>query len=351
MSVGIKKKMIIAMTVFTFLLSGCSKEAGKDDSADAATSASVENASSEEISVENLEPDSSAYLDSVTYKISLSEDASSENTADSAAAGTASSDSAVTGVSSGNSEASTGSSENKKTDVSSSAGASSSSISSDKASADASSTASDSSKSGKTADDGKDKAGDENAKEETAKAPEPAPAKQGYGRILFVGDSRTVDIFDAGSCGFYGRNEGGVTVYCEDGANFDFLCSSVDKVGLGNFDTLISWMGCNDKGSFSNYEIYYNLLLENGKTVIVCNVGPTADQYLASDYDRTYYINDFMIAYNNSLANWAAQRGVKVIDMYSYLNGNQNLYLDPVDGIHFQPQPTSEIWTHIFNNL
>ncbi len=172
-----------------------------------------------------------------------------------------------------------------------------------------------------------------------------------YGRILFVGDSRTVDIFDSESWWMYGEDKGGVTVYCKNAGGYDFFVSSVEEWGVDNFDTLICWMGCNDRGYFGNYENYYNYLLGLGKKIVLCTVGPTDDAHLVGEFDQANYVNSLMISYNNSLRNWASANGVKVIDLYSYLDKNPDIYVDPNDGIHYQPQPTTAIWYYIFGQL
>jgi hypothetical protein len=172
-----------------------------------------------------------------------------------------------------------------------------------------------------------------------------------YGRILFVGDSRTVDIFDSESWWMYGEDKGGVTVYCKNAGGYDFFVSSVEEWGVDNFDTLICWMGCNDRGYFGNYENYYNYLLGLGKKIVLCTVGPTDDAHLVGEFDQANYVNSLMISYNNSLWNWASANGVKVIDLYSYLDKNPDIYVDPNDGIHYQPQPTTAIWYYIFGQL
>ena len=109
-------------------------------------------------------------------------------------------------------------------------------------------------------------------------------------------------------------------------------------------------MGCNDDGNFSNYEVHYNGLLNEGKRLIVCTVGPTNDDCLA-EWDRGYYDNAREIEFNASLVNWANQHGVKVIDLYSYLISTGDVYLNPADGIHYLPQPTTVIWNKILSQL
>ena len=182
---------------------------------------------------------------------------------------------------------------------------------------------------------------------ETPKTPE----KTDYGRILFVGDSRTVDMFSADRDKILGEVYDGITVYAEDARSYTFLIETMSSAGTENFDTIISWMGCNDYGNFANYQPHYEGLLREGKRLILCTVGPTLDSGLANDFDKTHYLNDFQIAYNSALWTWANANGVKVIDLYSYLANTTDVYLDPADGIHYQPKPTGAIWSVIRSAL
>ncbi len=178
-----------------------------------------------------------------------------------------------------------------------------------------------------------------------------APEKTNYGRILFIGDSRTVDMFSADRESILGEVYDGITVYAEDARSYTFLIETMSAAGTENFDTIISWMGCNDYGDFSNYQPHYEGLLREGKRLILCTVGPTLDSALANDFDKTHYLNDFQIAYNSALWIWANANGVKVIDLYSYLANTSDVYLDPADGIHYQPKPTGVIWSVIRSAL
>ena len=191
------------------------------------------------------------------------------------------------------------------------------------------------------------------ASAEQPKTPETpkTPEKTDYGRILFVGDSRTVDMFSADRDKILGEVYDGITVYAEDARSYTFLIETMSSAGTENFDTIISWMGCNDYGNFANYQPHYEGLLREGKRLILCTVGPTLDSGLANDFDKTHYLNDFQIAYNSALWTWANANGVKVIDLYSYLANTTDVYLDPADGIHYQPKPTGAIWSVIRSAL
>ncbi|SFB83541.1 SGNH/GDSL hydrolase family protein [Butyrivibrio sp. YAB3001] len=172
-----------------------------------------------------------------------------------------------------------------------------------------------------------------------------------YGRIMFAGDSRSVDMFNGGTNELWDEEHDGIRVFCKDACQSDYMVTAASCLGYDNFDTLISWMGCNDYGNFAPYEAYYNSLLQQGKKLIVCTVGPTEDSYLSNDFDRTNYNNDRQKNFNNALINWANNNGVKVIDLYSYIVSHDSIYIDPADGIHYQPQPTTELWNVILNSI
>ncbi|WP_242840802.1 glycosyl hydrolase 53 family protein [Butyrivibrio proteoclasticus] len=174
------------------------------------------------------------------------------------------------------------------------------------------------------------------------------PQQQGYGRILFIGDSRTVDMFDGGATEIMGGVYNGITVYCRNAAATNFAYEAVNSAGLDNFDTVVFWMGANNYGDFSSYAPLYESILSSGKQLVVCTVGPSQDESLEAD-DRPYYDNERMVAFNNSLVAWANNHGVKVIDLYTYCVNN--ITIDPNDGIHYQPQPTTALWNYIVSSL
>ena len=178
-----------------------------------------------------------------------------------------------------------------------------------------------------------------------------APQTDGYGRMIFVGDSRTVDLFSADADEIWGDVHNDIPVFCKNGCQFDYMVNAINSYGIDNFDTLVSWMGCNEFGNFSPYGPYYDQLLGQGKNIVVCTVGPTQDEYLLDDMDWYYYPNQNQINYNTALRSWANSRGVKIIDLYSYINDHSSVYPDPKDGIHYLPQPTTEVWNYIVSQL
>ncbi len=322
---GKKMKSAIAAMMMAFLMMGCSSTGSSDAAMEVASV--VEEADAEVVfGVE----------DAGAEEVSIAEEADAEGK-DTDTSGEAGSDTASVDASFNKAEPKEAATETTESSINTS-NESASSASSQK-----------SSKENEKKDNADSSASASSAAAETA--PQEAPQKKDYGRILFVGDSRTVDMFDAGAEMLDALNAGGITVFCRNGGSYGYFASTVDSYGIDNFDTLVTWMGCNDRGNFSEYEGYYNNLLAQGKNVVVCTVGPTADEYLVGEYDQTYYVNSLMVAYNNSLVNWANSNGIKVIDMYSYLSSTADVYLDPADGIHFQPQPTTGVWNYIVSNL
>ena len=216
----------------------------------------------------------------------------------------------------------------------------------------------DTEKKDKDAEQQKAQPAEQETKEEEPKKQEPAPQPEqpaGYGRILFCGDSRTVDMFSEPLSEIRNEIHDGIPVYCKDGCKYEYMVNAIDEYGLDNFDTLVSWMGCNNYGDFSQYGPYYDQLLSQGKKLVLCTVGPTVDQYLDGDFDKEYYTNQRQINYNNSLKAWAKGKDVKVIDIYAHIddamNNSGGIIINPTDGIHYYPQPNPDLWNYILSNL
>lgn len=167
-------------------------------------------------------------------------------------------------------------------------------------------------------------------------------------RYLFVGDSRTIDLFADSDENIYSEVHDGIAVYGGHGLGYGFLYESVDDYGEDNFDTLVTWIGANDYDNFNAYTKYYRYLMDSGKNVIVCTIGPTQDEWLA-EWDRPYYELSHMIDFNAKLTSWAEENGVKVIDLYDYVVNN--VQIDSADGIHYLPRPNPDLWKYIIDNI
>ena len=174
---------------------------------------------------------------------------------------------------------------------------------------------------------------------------------EGPQRILFVGDSRTIDMFADSDDEISGFDSGdGITVCAKHGGKFAYMSEAVARYGVDRFDVLVTCMGANDDGDFQNYSIYYDGLLSQGKKLIVCTVGPTNDEDLFED-NVPRYLNKNMLHFNESLTAWAEKNDVPVIDVYSFVSSSKTIRIDPDDGIHYLPRPTSELWDFISDNI
>ena len=167
-------------------------------------------------------------------------------------------------------------------------------------------------------------------------------------RVLFLGDSRTIDMFADSDDELAGAVVDGITIYARHGHGYSYMADVIGSYGVDNFDVLISWMGGNDHGHFERYGPFYDNLLAAGKTLILCTVGPTADEHLLGE-DTKYYTNERMVRYNNDLIAYANSHGIRVIDLYGYIAAG--IAIDPADGIHYTPRPTTAIWQYILASL
>ena len=168
------------------------------------------------------------------------------------------------------------------------------------------------------------------------------------GRILFVGDSRTIDMFADSDVSLEGEEHDGVLVYARHGHAFDYLQWLTEELAVNETDTLVSWMGANDRGNFPPYGALYNKLLEEGVRLVVCTVGPTASD-MAEVWNNEPYDNKYMQQFNTALISWAAANSVPVIDLYGYVS--RNVEIDMADGVHYLPRPDPELWGYILEGM
>jgi hypothetical protein len=296
-----KKRFVAALIISLAILTGC----GRNAESDAALEASSAFAASDFESIfEALEP---------------TEEASMEDSAESASSASSETSTAATEASTAATEASTAATE-------ASSASSEASSSSEKASEKSSEAASGAS---------------------SAETEQPAPApKKDYGRIIFIGDSRTVDIFDSQGYEVYDKNVNGVRVFAENGKGYDYMMIMINRFD-GSYETVVTWLGCNDHGNIEKYKKAYQDLLDKGINLVICNVGPTVDENL-DEGDSVNYPNRNMVSFNEQIGAWAREHNVKVIDMYSYVNSHMTV--DP-DGIHFSPKEDMSTWNYIMNSL
>ncbi|WP_044913174.1 SGNH/GDSL hydrolase family protein [Butyrivibrio sp. WCE2006] len=200
-------------------------------------------------------------------------------------------------------------------------------------------------------ENGNDKVVDLKQKSENSTEPQEqeTPQQQSdYGRIFFIGDSRTVDMFDKDATEIFDYKAGDIRVFARDGCVCTYMYDVMNQYGADEFDTVVSWLGCNDNKDVDSYKIIYEEILSKGKKLVICTVGPTADEYLSGDWDVTNYPNQYIISFNQKITEWAGSHGIKVIDLYSYVSNNIEI---SQDGIHYNPKPTTAIWNHILSEL
>lgn len=188
---------------------------------------------------------------------------------------------------------------------------------------------------------------------ETATAPEqtdsgnpPAPAQPG--RVIFVGDSRTIDMFADSDEALEGAMQDGILVYARHGHAVDYFKGVMDALQPVAGDTVVSFMGANDNGAFEPYGALYDALLAQGVGLVVCTIGPCATEATYANQLYPAYHNARMTAFNEQLVPWANENDVPVIDTYTYIL--ENIEIDP-DGIHYLPRPTTALWQYILDSL
>lgn len=171
-------------------------------------------------------------------------------------------------------------------------------------------------------------------------------------RTLFIGDSRTIDMFADSDETIWGQVHNNIEVYAGHGLGFDFMVEAVNDYGKDSFDVLVTWMGANDRGDFSRYRDYYDELIDDGKVIVVCTVGPMDDEHLA-EWDHPYYEDSNAVNINKDMVEWACEKGISYIDMYAYIKSlvPEGLTIDEADGIHYSPRPTRVLWEHILGEL
>ena len=176
----------------------------------------------------------------------------------------------------------------------------------------------------------------------TATAPEQA------GRVIFVGDSRTIDMFADSDEALEGAMQDGILVYARHGHAVDYFKGVMDALQPVAGDTVVSFMGANDNGAFEPYGALYDALLAQGVGLVVCTIGPCATEATYANQLYPAYHNARMTAFNEQLVPWANENDVPVIDTYTYIL--ENIEIDP-DGIHYLPRPTTALWQYILDTL
>ena len=166
-------------------------------------------------------------------------------------------------------------------------------------------------------------------------------------RTLFIGDSRSVYMFNKSNIELCGVIKNGMYVYARAGAQFWYINEVVGKVDPDSYDSVVTWMGANDRGSFTNYKYCYNEIKSMGKKIVLCTVGPVRDALL-DEIGIIVFNNGLMKKYNKELKKWSKKNNIPIIDLYSYIV-KKKLKVDSRDGVHYLPRPTTKIWKRILS--
>ena len=165
-------------------------------------------------------------------------------------------------------------------------------------------------------------------------------------RTLYIGDSRSVDLFSATAEAIFGEVHNDVVVCALNGGKVTFLNEVINHSDLSDYDTIVTWMGCNDFGAFKPYTKIYNRLVSKGKKLVLCSVGPT--DYGCLDEGGQALMNDGIISgFNFQLKSWANKKNVKTVPMYEYVS--KHVAIDHRDGVHYSPKPNKSMWNYILD--
>ncbi|WP_026659261.1 SGNH/GDSL hydrolase family protein [Butyrivibrio sp. AC2005] len=169
-------------------------------------------------------------------------------------------------------------------------------------------------------------------------------------KVLFIGDSRTVDMFYADKSEIKGKVYNNITVYAKDGATFGYMKNTLKKVNVKNYDVIVSWMGANDHGNFDKYSSYYKKL--NKKThghLVLCTIGYSDNSKLGDLGDCLYYNDGIMQNFNKGLNKWAKKNHVETINLYSYTK--KHVTARSNNGVHYVPSPTVDLWNYTVKQI
>lgn len=169
-------------------------------------------------------------------------------------------------------------------------------------------------------------------------------------KVLFIGDSRTVDMFSSKKGEIKGRTYNNITVYAKDGATFGYMKNVVKKADLSNYDVVVSWMGANDRGNFGKYSSYYKKLKKKMKGhLVLCTVGYSDNNKLGDLGDMLYYNDGIMKQFNKGLNKWARKYDVETINLYSYTK--KHVTARSNNGVHYVPSPTVDLWNYTVKQI
>lgn len=181
-------------------------------------------------------------------------------------------------------------------------------------------------------------ANSDKASKEKQNTPAPAPVNTTGTGIIFIGDSRTVQMHEA-------LGETGALYVAENGKGYDWLVS----VGIPNADPcvikgakVVINLGVNDPGNVHNYistvNYWASVWNQRGAKVYYATVNPVSE----NPYTSTEQVNYF----NDELVKGLV--GVNIIDTNYYLKSTgYNL----VDGLHYNGPTYLNIYSYILSCL
>ena len=167
-------------------------------------------------------------------------------------------------------------------------------------------------------------------------------------RTLFIGDSRTVYLFNKKNIELCGDIRDNIVVYARGGAPSSYINEVLNKEDLSKYDTVISWMGANDRGNFNSYKKYYKRILKSGTRLIIIKVGPVKEDSL-DEMGKIWCNTNITNRYNSAMTKWAKKNNVTVLNLNKYITNNVKSYTE--DGIHYLPKPNTNIWNKILEKL
>ena len=196
---------------------------------------------------------------------------------------------------------------------------------------------------------GKKQSTNENSNEE-ATVPPTAPNIDGSGKVVFIGDSRTVQMYAYISGDWKGANysSGGVHLVgdsifvAQGGKGLTWMKQTGVPVAEKYFksDTaIVFWMGVNDLRNIDSYISYMNENVsswtKNGSRVYYASIGPCSGKYSS--------MNDGIAKFNTKLQS-NLDRNITWIDVYGYLNREG---YDTSDGLHYTKNTSNRIYNYI----
>lgn len=159
------------------------------------------------------------------------------------------------------------------------------------------------------------------------------------GRILWVGDSRTVGMQSA-------ITEGKNKWICSVGKGYNWLVNTaISKVNkeLKDTDTIVINLGVNDLNNYEKYVTKLNSLVDSdwkkAKSIVVMSVNPVDEAKCAG----TYVIKNSQIEKFNTYLRKNLRKKIVYVDTYTSLLGN----IQTDDGLHYSASTYKSIYDKI----